>query len=308
MILAEEKCDIRYMDSSGLNCVSRCPARFYFERCIGLRLPDSNMINPDYGTCIHAALPFAYDDVNKAHKVFQREWKKMGYGEDDPKMNSERALAMLEDFHSLRRSDSPASPYVPLEPPGGRLEVEGKYSDAEVPFLMDIGARYPFIGRIDRLVRLKADGKTWPLDYKTSSEVSARIVGNFNVSLQCISYTIAASKFLNARAPGMLLEFLRKSARNTETLLAPVFVTDRWRERFVSYAIEQAENIYKYNEEQLWPQRLTGCAPYGMFHSPGFQCEYLKLCNLPDWTAGRRWYKEEIWHPFEVLETERVKL
>jgi len=297
-----DKCQIDYCDASGMNCHSRCPAKYYFERVLGLRQPDAKMINPDFGTAIHAAMPFAYDDPPAALRAFEDVWHKLGYDDSDDLMNSNRALLMIEDFNSVRRQ--PHGPYIPLDPPAGRLKIDDKYSDYEASFLVDIGGDFPLGGRIDRIVKLKVDKKRWPLDYKTSREVSARIVNNFDCCIQVLSYTIGSSILLDERVPGMIVELLRKSKSRTETTFSPMFVSEIMFEKGLEWIRKEMAKI-KFNADTgSWPMNLAGCSSYGPYGVPGYVCDYKPLCQLPDWKDGKKFYDIKLWHPFVVNKEE----
>ena len=76
MIEVDEVFEIDYTDASGQSKFERCPALFMFERLMGLRDPASDTIAPDYGTCIHRALPFCYnkEQLEQAYTEFDNAW------------------------------------------------------------------------------------------------------------------------------------------------------------------------------------------------------------------------------------------
>ena len=297
-VTAEKTHCINYCDQSGLNCFQRCPAKYFFERVIGLRDPSRRKITLDYGTIMHNCFPLAYKDIDGAIELFKQQWEKYGYGEDDKARNTDRAELALRDFH--RVNNSQFGPYEPLDPPTTNLEVSDAYSDKEVPFLLDIGAEFPLAGRIDRIVRWKPTNEIYPLDYKTSSEISARLFSNFENCLQVVLYTLACSQILDYRAAGIILEFSRVSPKNTETVAHPNLVSDRWMEVTVEWVRHKTTAIKEMNESKKWVMNPCACAPYSMFGSPGFSCDYKMLCGMPDWRHGAKFYNIDLWHPINL--------
>ena len=167
MITALEKHEPRYLDPSGFSTFTRCPAKYYFSRVLGLQQPGLGFASaPDFGTCIHLALPLCYsrDTLQEAQLIFAEAWKGYGYGESDPKRNTARGCAMLENF-CRSRADGRA-PYEILHFPAVTPPTAKLVSKDELPFLVDVGADLPLAGRIDLAIRWKVDGKVYPCDYK----------------------------------------------------------------------------------------------------------------------------------------------
>ena len=306
MIEVTQEFDIRYIDASSICKFNRCPAAYLFSRQLGLTLPESSMIAPHFGTCIHSALPYCYegvDNIDYACEVFNKEWDsfcdKFGYvdGNDD-KRNKIVARQMLADFAKHR---DPA--YCPYEIV--KLDIEAptkdKISKNEIPFLIDIGASLAAAGRIDIPIRWRSDRSLWCDDYKTASEISARFFKNFMNAPQTILYTLALSHITGEKVQGMIIEALRVSKNNRETAMQFIFVKDHQIASFLRLAQDTADEITKCNKEKKWPKKCTGCSPYSMFGGAGRTCEYLDICDHPDWEDGARIYrKNEPFHPFEI--------
>ena len=296
-IKSDNVVDIQYVSPSGLCTFSRCPARFFFKHLLRLKSRDKVSIALDYGKCIHACMPDAYEHPEIAIKTFSKMWDTMGHGEVDDKRNTFRALATFSEFAKCHSST--ISPYIPLDPPSGVIESKERYTDYEAPFLIDIGASFPLYGKIDRFVRLREDKTVWPLDYKTSSEISPRIFSNFTSSVQTLAYTLAGSYLWGEELPGIIIELLRTSKTNAECAMHLLYVKPLWLETFVSWANKIINKIDIYNQLNKWSKCPTGCAPYGMFGSPGYCCEYEMLCDLKDWREGRKFYDQEEWNPLK---------
>ena len=125
------------MDASRISRYSRCPASFLFESLMGLSSPDENMIHLNYGTVMHAVLPFMYSgDPQLAFDKFDELWAKFPYGEENDKMTTGLSRSRIVEFVS---SHAPGScPYEILHFPFSN-PADALISDNEVPFLIEIG-------------------------------------------------------------------------------------------------------------------------------------------------------------------------
>lgn len=298
MIQVDQTFNIRYIDASSISTFNRCPARYMLSRQLGLKLPEHQMIAPDFGTDIHLALPYCYDvdNVDKATEIFSAAWIARSYGEGDPKRNCVRARAMLEDFRIMHSGGHSTYKIIhfPFASPTQHLTSEN-----EVPFLIDIGADLPAAGRIDIPIRWLSTDELYACDYKTASEISGRYFDNFWNAPQTILYTLALSQLTGERATGMIIEALRVSKVNVETQMNLVPVQDHEIESFLRLARTTAAQIVSYNKQQMWPKKCTGCGPYSSYGFPSRICEYSNICKCADWRMGVRIYrKTEPFHPF----------
>jgi len=301
MIRVDKHFTIDYVDASGLSCFARCPARYLFQRLMGLELPDKSTIAVDYGTDIHRALPHCYkgaDNIQTAVEQFTASWSSREHGESDEKRTTNHAVASLSQFAATHSPDK--CPYrilnFPIKAPTATI-----ISPNEIPFLVDIGGDLPAAGRIDVAVEWKTTNDLWVLDYKTSSEISSRYFKNFEGAPQTCLYTLALSQIANRRATGMIIEAIRVSKCNVETQMQMIYVKDEEITAFIRFANRISKAIIACNESKSWPKQLTGCSPYSMFGQPGRQCEYKMICEQSDWTSVLRFYKQtEPFHPFKV--------
>ena len=300
MIHVDDIFNIQYVDASSIATFNRCPARYVLSRQLGLRLPESSLIAPDFGTDIHLAIPYCYnvDNVDAAMAVFEKAWKKRSYGEGDVKRNCVRARAMLEDFrimHSGGRSSYEVM-HFPFTAP-----TQDAVGDNEVPFLIDIGADFPAAGRIDVPVKWLSTGDLWALDYKTASEISGRYFDNFSNAPQTILYTLALSQLCGERVSGMIIEALRASKVRAETQMCFVSVFDHEIASFLRLAQNTAHDMVGCNKRKTWPKKCTGCGSYTMFGFPSKICEYYDICQCPDWKDGATIYQKTApFHPFVI--------
>jgi hypothetical protein len=299
-IEARQKFDIGYVSPTGLDSFCRCPAKFYFSKLERLRWQSASNLPLIFGKCIHSCLWKAYDDPDKAFTIFQHNWTLEGNPEGDKLRNLERAYEMLVNFYQHHKS---FTFYKPLLPPSGIVDSDERYSDYEAPFLIDIGGKYPMYGKIDRLVEW--NNSIWPLDYKTSSQITARVCANFDICSQTLCYTLAASQLYDTILKGMILELIRTSPKNDEVMVHPLYVQDHWLDTFIETTIAKMEFIYAMNEAKAWPKNPSACAPYGQYGAPGYKCEFSDLCNSFDWTDQVRFYDASDWDPLKNVNIEK---
>jgi len=304
MITALEKHEPRYLDPSGFSTFTRCPAKFYFSRVLGLQQPGLGFASaPDFGTCIHLALPLCYshDTLQEAQLIFAEAWKGYGYGESDPKRNTARGCAMLENF-CRSRADGRA-PYEILHFPAVTPPTAKLVSKDELPFLVDVGADLPLAGRIDLAIRWKVDGKVYPCDYKSTSEMSDRLFESFWNCPQALAYTLAMFHLTGEQSPGLMIEAIKVSPKNDEVALFPVTVDTHLLERFLEDFKVLSSSLLACAQSRQWPRNCAMCSSYAAFGVPGFTCPYKNLCSVPDWTTLLTTYQQgKIFHPFEMEE------
>jgi hypothetical protein len=289
-----------YLSPTGIETCSRCPARYLFSKLLRFEKQDMSRIALDYGKCMHCAIPEAYTDVDKAMDVFEAVWAEYDYGDMDKKRNSTRARASFEAFYNLHQPQ--VCPYELLPPPSGVVEIRDKFNDYESPFLIDIGGSLLFYGKIDRFIIF--NNRTWPLDYKTSGEVSPRVFNNLSGGAQALGYTLAGSHLIGERCPGLFLELIRTSPTNAESVPNMSYVKDHWLDIFVEDTKELMDKILEYHLKGEWPQKPSGCAPYGMFGGAGYVCDYKPICDSPDWTEALRFFTQRKWNPLVLTKEE----
>jgi hypothetical protein len=289
---------IEYLSPSGINCFARCPAKYFYDKVLRLEKVDRSHIALDYGKCVHCAIPEAYESAEQAAEVFNKVWAEEEYGDSDEKRNSTRARASFEAFFDSHQPG--VCPYEVLPPPTGTVITKDKFTDWDSPFLVDIGGDLLMYGKIDRFVNF--NGAIWPLDYKTSSEVSARVFNNFDPNIQAVAYTLAGSHLVGERCPGLFLEFLRTSKTNAESVCHIVYIKDHWLEAFVKETKRMMDEILTFSDRREWPQRVSGCSPYGMFGGAGWVCDFKMLCDALHWTDALKFYNQREYEPLKVEE------
>jgi len=298
MIKANEKFNINYIDASSICNFTRCPAMYMMSRLSGLSKSSNMMMAADYGTDMHEALPYCYDDgsAEKAIEIFTTRWTARNHAFND-KRNLDCAINTIYDFYNSHKN----CPYEIVQFPDIATPTHLNISKNELPFIIDIGGPLPLAGRIDAPVRWKTDNTLWALDYKTSGEVSQRFFNGFENSPQALAYTIALSQLTEERARGFIVEAIRVSKKNAESQMHMVFIKDCQIEHFIRFANNVAEQILECNEKQEWPMNCAACGTYSMFHIPGYSCDFLDVCTNPDKESMMKfYYKNPPWHPFVI--------
>lgn len=298
MIHVDETFDIRFLDASRIAAFSRCEAKCLFRCMMGLRPQDESDIKLDYGTCMHVALPEMYSgDPKRAFEVFEETWKKFPHGEMDEKRNTQKALQSIDNFVRSHAPDK--CPYEILSFPFS--SPTALISRNEIPFLIDVGLRYPLAGRIDAPVRWLATGALWDYDFKTSSELSDRWFDGFWMSPQACVYTIALNQITQEKVEGLMVEGMRVSKSSVETMIGFTWVHDYHAEKFLDELDLTIKRMDKCNESKCWRQNFSLCSSYASYGFPCGVCEYKMICDLPEWRDGARFFRRE--KPFDPLET-----
>lgn len=293
---------IKYIDPSGLNKFNRCPFSYYLSRLEGYRDPNRNTIALDYGTAMHSALPHCFDgSTEEAKEIFANNWQDFGHEGKDDARNLDRAYKSLDAFAQVHNPSVCPFEVVDFQP--ADIVHKGNIDKGELPYLININGSLPLAGRIDLVVRMKENGQLWALDFKTSAEISARFWNGFHCSTQVLSYTLALSVLSDENCIGLIVEAIRTSKVNAESMKGFNFVSAHKLEQFAEFANNTSAEIVKCNEEQNWPQKCSGCATYSMFGQPGYYCDYKKVCDSVDWTSVLKYMsKEEPFHPFDMKE------
>ena len=259
-----------------------------------------------YGTILHEVLPKCYaEPLDVVLDEFVALMKDSGI-EDDKKRNIEAGSLLLENFWNSHHGSKCA--YTPIVMDVDTVKTD-KVSEGEIPFTIDIGASFPFAGRIDLPVRLNATKELWALDFKSTSEVSTRFFTGFDNHPQALGYTLALSVLTGEKVAGFCVEAVRVAPIPKRPSTVPpnlwhlVYVNEAQLRWFIKWAQETSEKMKVCNDMMDWPRNPCGCSPYAAFGMPGFSCPYKPICKLDEneWTDALRYFTvEEPWHPFEM--------
>ena len=269
----------KWLSISSLKEYARCPFKFMLSSGSRLRPPGTRSAF-DFGTALHKALPMVL--INEPQKAFEAFMDCWDEDLNDAKRNPRRALETLNEFS---RVHNPAtSLYDIMEPPQGILNVDDKISDYEIPFAIDIGlpGGIPLVGRIDALVKLRDTGEIFPLDWKTTSQLTANIVEGFETDPQVLGYSLAAEVITGKSIPGSIVEFIRVSTSKNEILPKPYRVPRFQVQSFIEWARYIGTQILASEERGYFQQDWSACYPYPQFGSHGFQCDYMDFCRTKE--------------------------
>lgn len=297
MIKVPDKFDVRFIDASRLSTMARCETKFLFSCLYGFVHPDAGMIPLDYGTVMHRVHPHMFSgQTAKAIETFNDLWKDYDYGEEDPKRNTALTIARIMNFVNNHTPEN--CPYeiihFPFSTPTKLI------SENEVPFLIDIGAIYPFCGRVDMVVHHKLLNSLFAYDFKTSSEISPRYFEGFWHSNQAVGYTIATEHLSGKKVEGIIYEAMRVSKTNMENQLGFVYVNETNKRTFIEEAKLTCARIEAANESGVWRQNTALCSSYAAFGFPCRTCEFKTLCDAPNWQDATKFYKRR--KPFDPLD------
>ncbi len=297
MIKTDDHFDVRFVDSSRLSIISRCETKFLFQCLYGFVHPEASMIPLDYGTVMHRVHPYMFSgSTKKAIETFNDLWKLYGYGEDDSKRNTALSIARIMDF---------VNNHTPKNCPYEILHFDFSsptdlISENEVPFLIDIGAIYPFCGRIDMVIYHKLLKSKFAYDFKTSSEISPRYFDGFWFSNQAVGYTLALSQLSGEKIEGIVYEAMRISKTNIENQMGFCYVNDHNIRKFIEETKLTCARIEAANDTGAWRQNHSMCSSYAGFGFPCRVCDYKLLCDSPNWKDAVKYYRRI--KPFDPLD------
>ena len=308
-IEATKEYPIDYIDQSGAGRYAQCPAKYFFERILGLADNNVSTVAMDYGTDLHTLFPQCYGAKNKQEESILLNFvmdqyiklaKERNIPEDDKKHTIELTELRLSNFielHAYKICQYERVLFPNINPPTDTKLV----SDVEVPFLIDIGGLLSFAGRIDFPCRMNDTKELFAGDYKTASEISGRLWSCFEISIQAIGYTLALAHLTNENVRGFLVEAIRKSVtkKNCEVQIHRQYVETNDISMFIGYMNSTSKDIVHNNETQKWPKKLSNCSIYSATGIPSGNCPYKILCKSDDWTELKRYYKQNI--PFNPL-------
>jgi len=298
-----------FLDPSNYAIWKRCEAKYAFRNLLGLTSPGGK-IALDYGSAIHCAMPFLQRGMlPEAIKAFGASWSAdlaKGTFEEDSKRNVSCATQMIMKWY-VERFKAGAIPYEIIEPLSTGVEPSERYSDQEFAFSVDMSAEdgpvcLPFCGRCDGLSRCKSTGGTWPVEYKTTSELSNRFTSSFSLNSQLIGYATAVSLLQGQNVEGVFLEALRVTSKDQMNLCVPVRVEPHKIEAFIESFQKTSGEILEATRTGTFDQDFSACAPYAQFGSHGYQCEFAILCGSPDWRSMLDAFVVDFWCPFKEEE------
>ena len=270
-----------HLSVSSLCSFARCERLFFYQSGCKFR-PLHEHIALTYGTAIHEAMPFAIrGDEVKAMVAFLNVWKD-GDLEDDPKRNSGRANAIINEV-ILQHADPL---YTPIAPPLSKFEIDATVTQDEVPFSLDIGAHVPFVGKIDATGRHRDTNGVYAVEYKTTSRMGSMFLGCFNYNPQCIAYALALTMMMEDESvDGAIVEALGVAKTSAKVALHIVNIREQQLEEFINWVLRQSARIQRCEETGVWQKDCSACTSYPQHGMAGFECKFKDFCLVSDWTA-----------------------
>jgi hypothetical protein len=292
---------IDHISPSSLSVFSRCPRKYFYQ--IGCRLQSPVTSNALlFGEAMHYALPHAYEgDIDKAFKAFNSIWKDAA---GDDIRNSARAMLLIENFteaHSKNRSI-----YIPELPPKSNIKVTDCRSAYELDFAIDIGENVPFVGRIDCVARHRDTRKLVAVEYKTASRLGNTYLESFRRNPQVIGYALALEALARESVDTVYVEVLPTQKTQTHPVVIPVNFLYNAYEPFIQGMKYFLQQIRHCEEVKEFPQNICACNSYSSYGMAGYNCPYLELCELKDWTLGKDDYTVNNYNPF-IIENEKTE-
>lgn len=299
-----------FFDNSQLSDYRKCPRSYYLRHRLGWTL-DIQRMPLVYGTCMHAALDFLwqqetwnFDTQKGAIEAFMAAWVEEGMPAD-----------MSVDELTALGVRSPV--YVP--------DIIDAYMDerqhifnssvllsSEQPFAfpLPIEGEIWLIGRLDKVIQTD-NGKVVILEHKTSSEY--RVNGGFKndyidswqMSDQVDTYLFAGDLNFEGKVDELWVDALlvHKTARKFKFI--PVSQNSDRAAAWLDDAIFWAERIQYSDMSKHWPRNRESCVgKYG-------KCQFFDVCQFDTKCPGPDdptppGYKVEFWEPFNKFGIEQV--
>ena len=297
----EHKREIEHVSNSGLCRFKRCPRLRFYQLC-GLQPIGGLHHAVCYGSAFHAAIPLLLrGKMQQGIQAFCEVWGDRDNLEDKNR-NTKNAMLLMEAFERGHREGKGL--WCPVKPPKARVEYEGVNED-EVPFIIDVGAGVPFVGKIDCVGRHRDEGTIYAVDYKTSSRLSSMFCEGFWFSPQLTGYVMCLRAMMEEEVAGGIVEGIATTitkARGAETQTIVEEVSEGMVEAWLGWVRETTERMLEYEKRGHWPQDPTGCTAYDQFACAWFMCDYWKLCVAGfegDWTDAMCFY--EVGEPHDMF-------
>jgi hypothetical protein len=130
-----------------------------------------------------------------------------------------------------------------------------------------------YIGRMDLLIQW--DGRTMPLDHKTTSRFGPSFESSFKIDTQISGYIFATRRLVDPKCNSAVINALRvtKNIDPNESFMRRITTRDSWELEMWEQELRQTvEEIQHAEREGLWPQDGQRCNDYNSL------CPYYNLC------------------------------
>lgn len=279
-----------YLSISTLLDFARCPRRYFYKKC-GLE-QNEEPLAPIYGNAMHKAVPIALmqEDLAAAMMGFKQVWSIInevnGQGSKWNLNCAERSLS-----HFIHTHKGSKSLYKLMPPPVGGFTRDEKVSDYEVSWAIDIGLAVPLTGRMDGFCTHRDTGETWIWEFKTTKNLNDQFFDQFRMNSQVLTYALVGRTFFGKDVKGVMIEGMKTDPKKIDNMTYPVIVKHHHLEEILKLLqywgmqLLEMEILYESIGAKAFLKDYSGCTPYSNFHMPGYTCEFVELCDQPDWTS-----------------------
>lgn len=302
----------KWIRVSALNDYMRCPRLYFYKYGVGL-VSGELRLALHFGEGIHAAIGYQLGHLHDKDVLagmlaaFDRVWTEEMEAQRDTKMgkNRNRAVAVKVLMHWLlthKPGQMLWNPQPPPKMPGDLRGIapESHQSDMEVPFAVDIGEKIMLVGRIDCLSTHRDTGLPWLTEFKTASAFTWWMMPNaFDNNTQALSYNLAMH-LMGIDTVGTMIELIKVDDKSQDNQCIPLYLP-KWKiQEHLSLVRWKIGELLEFERRQSFPKDFSACNTYSKFGSPGFPCDFTRLCNTPDWTTFKDLYKIQPDRPFDI--------
>lgn len=306
----------KYLSVSTLLSYTRCKRRYFYQKN-GLEQNETPLA-PQYGNAHHKAIPVALEtaDIDLAMAAFLEGWgsveEQIAMSEDPPSKKWNRTRARCSLSHYIHTHKDNKSIFKLTPPPSGAIKVDNLTSNFEVPWAIDIGLSVPLVGRLDSLCQHRDTNENWVWEFKTTSRLNAQFFEAHDMSIQNLTYTLAARTMTSLDIQGVIVEGMLISPNKVENMTHPILVQPHHLEAIKKWLYRTGAELLDLecrmkgctDPADVWTQNFAACTPYSFFYMPGYRCEFADLCRVPDWKSMTALYDIKPEHDFLALTVE----
>jgi len=286
----------QYLSVSTLVRFRRCPRLYFYEKS-GIR-QTGLALAPSWGTGMHFAVPVALEteDHDAAMAAFLSHWvaieeecELLHY--DMKKHTRDTASRALSHFIHTHKDEKSLYQLVPPPDTGLEIKPSEKYSNYEIPFVLDIGLKVPLAGRMDGQCVHRDTGEPYVWELKTASRMYESFWDSHEMYVQNLTYTMVGQT-MDIPVSGVMIEGMLCDAKKVHSECRPIPVMQHhlddnliWLQQ-TGQALLDAEEKYLNDPDSLatsFPKDFTGCTPYTHFYMPGWRCGFADLCRVADY-------------------------
>lgn len=318
---------LRLYDNTRLSDFKRCP-RYYYYRHIRNWVASGVGLPLVFGSAWHAAQEEIWpalvegkmpqnEVVERAYLAFLAEWQKEG-------------LPWPLDLET-EQEFAPRTPANALEMIHGYVEIRAKQMgdlemvSVEKPFAVPLDpedATLFYVGKIDKIIRVKSRKKYRAIEHKTTTAYSkgagfrSSFVDSFSPNSQVDGYLYCLHMTFPDAVEGVWVDaaLVHKTEhevfkfipveKKLDQLDAWLWETRSWID-LVEANKKQAEGQHNHEYMAAFPKNTNSC------HDFNKSCQYIDLCKAwanPSNKPLPLGFQEEVWDPLDRLDTTQLEL